>query len=420
MEPLDELDYFALTTSFMSGFEPIFPNETPEQWNHRVLETGGVKEISVSPNETLWTLPKFPNVTIQRKFFRGGPSDGVEMFVLSNDSISVYVLPTRGMGIHRVMVNQDGEQVRVGWKSPVPQPVHPRNVPLFQPDGLGWLRGFNEFVARCGLESNGAPEFNENGTLRWPLHGMIQNTPASHVILHIDLEKRQIRLTGVMFEGRVFFNSLQLESSVTLPFSGADFQIDDFVINESARPAEFELLYHVNTGQPVADGGSRMEIPFQKLVPRCPWAAKNLATVPEYHAPKVGEPEMCYYYDLAADENGNTQTFLRNPDGTFGITLAFNKHEFPCFCQWKAQHAAEDGYVTGMEPCVNFPNNRSFEKEQGRVAALEPGAKRHFGLNFHFSTTKEQVQNATKEVEKLQSFCPNPVISPNPTPDWCN
>ena len=52
----------------------------------------------------VWSLPDFPNVTVERKIFRGGPSDGVELFVLSNGSLSVYVMPTRGMGIWKVFI----------------------------------------------------------------------------------------------------------------------------------------------------------------------------------------------------------------------------------------------------------------------------------------------------------------------------
>ena len=390
----DFLEYF--TVNLSAGFETVSIGET-----------------------NLWTSPESPGVSVERKIMRGGPSDGVEVFTLSNPAISVCVMPTRGMGIWRVMVRQGEKMVRVGWESPVPLPVNPRNVPLDQPDGLGWLRGFNELVARCGLESNGAPEFNENGTLRYPLHGRIQNTPAYSVRLQIDAEKRELRLTGIMHEGRLFFNSLELESCLTLPFDGTGFRVDDTVRNLSARPAEFELLYHVNVGQPVADAGSRAEIPFQRIVPRCPWAAQNITSAPDYHAPVTGEPEMCFFYELAADENGNTKTMLRNPNGDFAMTLGFSVNEFPYFCQWKAQHAAEDGYVTGLEPCINFPNTRSFEQKNGRIAILKPGASRHFGLDFSFAVTKEEVETASAAVSALQAKCPDPIAVHAPIPEWC-
>ncbi|MDO4629303.1 MAG: aldose 1-epimerase family protein [Planctomycetia bacterium] len=379
-----------------------------------------VDHVDFSPEgEVIWQFPDFPKLRVLRKVFQGGLSAGVEMFILENDAISISILPTRGMGIWHVDVLSGEETVRVGWKSPVRFPVNPAYVPLEQADGLGWLRGFNELVARCGLESNGAPEFSENGILKYPLHGHIQNTPANELQLEIDPEREEIRLTGYIDEGRLFFNALTLKSVVTIPFSGASFKVDDTIINRSERSAELELLYHVNIGQPVADDGARIEIPFKKQVPRCSWAAKNQKEYMKYHAPVVGEPEMCYFYELSADDAGNTQTFLHNPVGNFGIALAFNKNEFPYFCQWKAQHGAADGYVTGMEPCINFPNTRSFEQKNGRVAVLNSGESRHFGLEFRFATDAQQVQKEIEKVAELQTFSPNPEIRTEPTLEWC-
>ena len=70
------------------------------------------------------------------------------------------VLPTRGMGIWRVTAAGRSGTADVGWKSPVRGPVHPAFVDLGEPSGLGWLDGFDEFFVRCGLESNGAPDFD--------------------------------------------------------------------------------------------------------------------------------------------------------------------------------------------------------------------------------------------------------------------
>ena len=59
--------------------------------------------------------------------------------------------------------------------------------------GLGWLSGFDELMCRCGLENNGAPEFNANGSLRYGLHGRIANTPAHHVELTVDGDARLLQ-----------------------------------------------------------------------------------------------------------------------------------------------------------------------------------------------------------------------------------
>ena len=89
-----------------------------------------------------------------------------------------------------------GEQLTLGWKSPVRGPVHPNFVPLMEPSGLGWLDGFDELLCRCGAESNGAPDFTEQGALTFPLHGRLANRPAHFVEVAVDGDEIQIRGKG--------------------------------------------------------------------------------------------------------------------------------------------------------------------------------------------------------------------------------
>ena len=54
---------------------------------------------------------------------------------------------------------------------------------------------------RCGLESNGAPEFDdETGRLKYPLHGRIANKPAQSVVVTVDDETGEVAVTGVVSE----------------------------------------------------------------------------------------------------------------------------------------------------------------------------------------------------------------------------
>ena len=80
------------------------------------------------------------------------------------------------MGIRRAVCGD----LQLGWQSPVKGPVHPAFVSTRDPRGFGWIAGFDELLVRCGLESNGAPEFT-NGVLRYPLHGEVANLPAHTV-----------------------------------------------------------------------------------------------------------------------------------------------------------------------------------------------------------------------------------------------
>ena len=64
-------------------------------------------------------------------------------------------------GVDRCIANSVGGR-RCG------DPVHPAFVPIAEPSGVGWLSGFDELMCRCGLESNGAPDFDERGQLAFP------------------------------------------------------------------------------------------------------------------------------------------------------------------------------------------------------------------------------------------------------------
>jgi len=108
---------------------------------------------------------------------------------------------------------------------------------------------------------------------------------------------------------------------------------------------------------------------------------------------------------------------LRNSAGTAGVSLRFNKSQLPCFTLWKNRQAAADGYVTGLEPAINFPNVKSFEKEKGRVAVLAPGESRTFELSMEALPDAPGVQAAEQAVAQLQQGA-TPTVLQQPDPQW--
>jgi hypothetical protein len=209
-----------------------------------------------------FTSPDDPELacTVNRLF--EGASDGVVMLTLENGPLSIRLLPTRGMAVW----DMHYQGVRLGWDSPVRGPVHPSLVPVMDPGGLGWLEGFDELLARCGLESNGAPDFDERGVLRYPLHGRVGNLPARNVEVQIGGDEMSV--TGVIDEARFHFAKLRLTSTLTTRVGQKGFTVVDKVENRSGVEAEVQMLYHVNFGAPVLEPGSRVHLPATKVVPR--------------------------------------------------------------------------------------------------------------------------------------------------------
>lgn len=354
-----------------------------------------------------------PNCSVVKRTLHVGVRRGVDVVELSNGSAHCVAVPTRGMGIWRA----ESSGVPLRWKSPVHGPVHPSMVRLWEPSGLGWLDGFDEFFVRCGLESNGAPEFHPNGTLRYPLHGRIANTPAHRVIVESDPESGRVSLIGEVDEARLFGNKLRLTATISLRADSPVIEVFDTISNLSTIDSELELLYHINLGVPLLSPGATVVLPLDRICPRNDVAEGNLPEWNVYGPETPGAPEAVFLCRLRGDDQGHTQAMLRSADGEKACRLRFNLRQLPYFTLWKNRLPVEDGYVTGLEPCINFPNPRSFEQSRGRVDALSPGDSRTFEIRIEGIAGAEAVDRAAAEIAALQGELP-PEIVPTPDPDW--
>lgn len=351
--------------------------------------------------------------SIRKHRLHGGPSDSVDVVHVDNGRLRFTVLPTRGMGIWKAWMEGDA----IGWHSPVHGPVHPALVPVTDPSGLGWLDGFDELIVRCGMESNGAPEFDERGQLRYPLHGRIANKAAHYVQLQIDGATGEMSLYGIVDEIRFHFFKLRLHSRITTRVGQPWLQITDTIENLSASPTTVQMLYHVNFGSPWLDAGATLVAPVKTVAPRDDRAATDVAEWSRYAEPVPGYAEQVYYFDLQSDAEQETAVLLKNALGTRGVGLRFNTQQLPCFTQWKNTIAVPDGCVTGLEPATNFPNTRSYETEQGRVVQLEPGGTTEMKLRMEVYPDPDQVHTAEMAVTALQTEAPQ--IFDRPRPTWC-
>ncbi|MBI1902799.1 MAG: aldose 1-epimerase family protein [Planctomycetia bacterium] len=359
-------------------------------------------------------VPSMPGrFSVYKRRLRGGRREGVDLVELDNGACTVLIVPTRGMGVWRARCGP----LDLGWQSPVKGPVHPQFVNLFEPAGLGWLAGFDELLCRCGLESNGPPVYDDEGRLQHPLHGKIANSPAHRVDVSADPASGEIAVTGVVDESRLFFSKLRLTSTVKTKLNQPGFSVIDEVANTSDQPAELELLYHFNVGKPLLDEGSQVKVPVKTLVPRTPRAAEGIAEWDTHGPPQPGFAEQVYYFELLADKDGQTEVLLRNAHGHEGVSLRFSVRQLPRFILWKSTQAVADGYVTGLEPAINFPNPRPFEQQQGRVMKLGPGEKAQFQMDITLLTSAESVAQAEQAISRLQGSV-QPKVHPRPVADW--
>ena len=106
-----------------------------------VHPTGRIDEKSLKSKSPV------PAWSVSLRTLHGGKQEGVQLITLDNGKMQIVLIPTRGMGILRVIMGD----VILGWKSPVTEVVHPKHVNLTLRGGLGWLEGFNEWLARCEI-----------------------------------------------------------------------------------------------------------------------------------------------------------------------------------------------------------------------------------------------------------------------------
>jgi hypothetical protein len=350
-------------------------------------------------------------LAVRSRRLAGGRCQGVLLVELIAGDTRVFILPDRGLGIWKMICGG----VELGWQSPVAGPVHPALVPLGEPSGLGWLDGFDELVARCGLVSNGAPDFDASGRLVHGLHGRIANLPAHELTVTLDDDAGTITLTGAVDETRFLIHALRMETSLVLSADRPRIAWTDTVTNLSARPASMQLLYHVNLGPPLLGAGAEVVAAIDELAPRDATAAADVPTWNRYDAPRAGRGEDVHFARIRPDAAGLASALLVAPDGSQAAGLSWRDASLPCFALWKNQGALADGYVTGLEPATNYPNPRSFEEAQGRVVPLGPGESVRFDLALEHLAGERLA--ATRQAIAALAAAP-PAIHAQPRPGW--
>ena len=359
--------------------------------------------------------------SVSKRTLHGGVSDGIDVIEVNNGVLSVEVLPTRGMGLWRGTCRG----LSLGWNSPVAQPVHPSFVDLTERGGLGWLAGFNELLCRCGLAFNGPPGTDilvdgegNRSEAALTLHGKIANTPAHFVEIDVSTDDGgTLSVTGLVDEAMMFGPALRLKSTLSTTAGSSRLTIVDEVVNQGGQPAEVELLYHTNLGRPFLGSCAQLIAPLLRVAPRDARAAEDASEFSVYQKPTPGYAEQVYFMELAEDETGETLVLLRNAVGDNGVSLHFAPRELPCFTLWKNTMGEPDGYVTGLEPATNFPNLKTFERQQGRVVRLAPGETYQARLEMAVHASREEVAAAEKRIARIQGETA-PTVHKQPQPDW--
>jgi hypothetical protein len=204
----------------------------------------------------------------------------------------------------------------------------------------------------------------------------------------------------------LIFPQLRLESTIRIGGRPGVIEIADRVTNFGSKPAELELLYHINYGMPWMAPGGVIRVPAKRIAPRDDGAAAAIGHWNTNDAPTSGVAEQVYFFDPLADRDGKCLAVMADEKAALATAVRFRKDQLPYFTLWKNPAALEDGYVTGLEPGTDFPNNRSFEREKGRVVTLAPGQARNFDLEIEFTEGPDGVRRLLSKADELQRSAP--------------
>lgn len=399
---MSKLAAIIIVTVWMSSVEAAVPFRVvlADVEKNVYVETLHITSGDITPDCNVpWSVHKY--------VLHGGKQEGVEVIEVDNGRLRFSIVPTRGMSIQQVVM----DDLRLGWDSPVKGIVNPKFINLHSRQGLGWLEGFNEWLVRCGLEFFGAPgkdEFIDNtgkkAEMDLTLHGKIGNAPASQVEVIIERKSPyQIKIRGRVDEACLHGPKLELLAEVmTTPGSGT-FSISDTITNRSAIEQEFGILYHANYSSPLMEKGAKFIAPVRQVTGINEHSASDVANYDLYPGPTPGFAEQVYCFRLWADVSDRTMVMLRNAAADKAVTMTFSIAELPYFTVWKNPAPYEDGYVTGLEPGTGFSRNRAVERRFGRVPKLAPHQSRSFNIDFAILTGKEKVHTAAGEISKIQA-----------------
>jgi hypothetical protein len=287
---------------------------------------------------------------------------------LKNALGELILLPYQGQQIWDVTMRGR----RLTMKSMFDQPYPARD----------FLSTYGGFLLHCGATAMGSPGEGDSH----PLHGELPNAPYQDAALVIGADEKgeYIGLTGT-YRHTVAFNYNYTATPLLKLYAGASlFSVSMTVHNLKSSPMPLMFLEHVNFC-PV-DGGRlvqtvmcnkesmrlRANIPsFMEVADGYREFIKYLQGHPEKHLVlddgQVYDPEVVFYLNYLADEEGWSHTMQIHPDGSADL-VRHRPSQLDHGVRWICRTA--DQQALGMEPCTAEVEGFTAEKKKGNVKTL--------------------------------------------------
>ncbi len=297
---------------------------------------------------------------------------GVKAVRLRHQNADVIMLPYQGQQIWSAVFS--GRQLAM--RSMFSEPQAERDV----------LRNLARFLLHCGVTGIGAPGLQD----RHVLHGELPNAPYQHAWLVVgeDESGSYFGLSG-SYEYIEAFNSHYRFTPLVKLYQGSTLLHTTVILeNLNQTPLEYMYLAHVNF-RPVDYGrlvySARVNPANVRVRANLP---PNLQARPGYkefiqqlvqhpelhHELKPGmsyDPEVVFYINFIADDQGWASSMQVHPDGSADI-VRHKPQQLSHGVRWICRTANQE--ALGFEPATAEVEGFSAEKAKGNVNVLAAGA----------------------------------------------
>ena len=150
------------------------------------------------------------------------------------------------------------------------------------------------------------------------------------------------------------------------------------------------------------EAGARFLGAVDTVTPFNEHAAGSVDDYARYTAPTPGFVEQVYCITPLSGRDGKTEIGLVNRAGDKGVSMSYATDTLPYLTLWKNTPSLGEGYVTGLEPGTNFPNNRRIERQHGRVPKLEGGQSHRASIDFTLLKGQAAIRALEGRIAQIQ------------------
>jgi hypothetical protein len=306
---------------------------------------------------------------------------GVEGLRLENELGHLVMLPFQGQQIWSARFG--GRELTMRSMFDQPRPTR------------AYLENYGGFLLHCGATAMGVPGPGDTH----PLHGELPNAPFQRawVVLGED-EKGEYLALGGQYQHTVAFTANYVAEPLVKLYAGSSlFEVSMTIANLRRAPMELMYLAHANF-RPV--NGSRL-VYSARCTPEHVRVRRNipahvrtdpgfiefldeLGRHPDGHehltADQIFDPEMVFYIDYLADEQGWAHTLQVLPDGSADY-VRHRPEQLGKGVRWICRTGDQD--ALGMVlPATAEPEGYAAEKAKGNLVLLPPQGRFHFDLEM--------------------------------------